>query len=516
MTRPQKQEPHWLSQMEQALEMLRRAPVSTWACHFAGALPFTLALIYFLAEMLQSPYARQRLLPLSLLLSMAYLWKQCWQAAFMAGLRDQLAGQISFWSAGRVWHLVTRQAVWQPLAIATIPLSFFALVPFPTVFAFFRQVSLLAGRGESAPFRTVVSASLGDLKTHALALLIFVLAFLGLWLNLFATIIVLPQLGQSIFGVVSDWSKMGQFIVNRVTVSISLALTWMLLDPLIDAFYVQRSFREEARTSGLDLTAALRRLLATAALLALFVPALPASALTAEQVDKAADQVLQREEFAWRAQTGAVDEGPVMSWFRQASRWISEKVDGLFDWVKKLFDRPPDGAEGAEGAAGKLASLRWLLIGLAAMSVALAAVLFYRAWNRSRELRAALPATGKLTKIDLTDESVTADALEESGWLNLADELMAQGDYRLALRALHLAGLRYLGGRGLVTLARWKSGYEYQRELDRRLRAEPRVAQLFGGNLLRFEMVWYGRHQATQEAVAGVRESWKEIRTHAG
>ena len=516
MSRPPTQEPHWLSQLEQALETLRRARLSAWACYLAGALPFTLVLIYFLAEMLQSPYARQRLLPLSLLLSVAYLWKQCWQAAFMASLQDQLAGQTTAWTAGRLWHMVTRQAVWQPLAIPAIPLSFFALVPFPTVFAFFRQVSLLAGRGESAPFRAVVSASVGELRTHVLALVIFVLAFLYLWINLFVTIVALPQLGQSIFGIVSDFSKMGQFIANRVTVSIALALTWMLLDPLIDAFYVQQSFRQEARTSGLDLTAALRRLLATAALLALFVPALPAAALTAQQVDQAAEQVLQREEFAWRAQAGAVNEGPVMSWFRQASRWINEKVDGVFDWFRKLFDRPAGDAETAEGAAGKLASLRWLLIGLAAVSVALAGVLFYRAWNRSRELRTAAPATGKLTRIDLADEGVTADALEESGWLNLADELMGQGDYRLALRALHLAGLRYLGGRGLVTLARWKSGYEYQRELDRRLRAEPQVAQLFGGNLLRFEMVWYGRHQATQEAVASVREGWKEIRTHAG
>ena len=506
-------EPNWLAQLEHPLELLRRASPGTWICYLAGALPFTLALIYFLMEMLQGAYARQRLMPASLALSLLYIWKQSWQAAFMAGLRDQLAGESTPWSIRRAVHTVTRQAAWQPFALAAIPLAFLALVPFPTVFAFFRQMSLQAGRGEAAGLRP--PAALGSLKTHTIALLIFLLAALYLWLNIFVTIIFLPQLGQSFFGIVTDWTRMGALLMNRVTVGTALLLSWLLLDPLIDAFYVQRTFRREARSSGVDLQAALRRLLATAALMALVAPGAPAQTIAPEKIDRAAEQVLQREEFAWRTPTAPVDEGPVMSWFRQASRWVNQKIKGLVDWLDKLFEKPDNALEPGGGTAGSVSSLRLLLIGLAAVIVALAAVLFYRSWSRARTLRSAAPAQRPLTRVNVADENVAADAMEESGWLNLADELIAQGDYRLALRALHLGGLRYLGGRGVITLARWKSGYEYQREIDRRLRQAPQVSQLFGGSLLQFEMVWYGRHTATPEAVLAVRDRWKEIRTHA-
>lgn len=509
-------EPNWLAQLEHALELLRRAPVTAWSCYLTGALPFTLALIYFLIEMLQGAYATRRVLPLSLFVSLLFVWKQCWQGAFMAALRDHLAGQTTAWSRARVFHLVTRQAAWQPLALAAIPLSFLALLPFPTVFAFFRQVSLLAGRGEPIPVRATAAGALGNLRTHTIALLVFLLTALYLWLNLFVTILFVPQLGQSFFGVVSDWTRMGALLANRVTVGVALLLMWLLLDPLIDAFYVQRSFHTESRSNGLDLTAALRRLLATAALLLWCAPAFSAPAVTQQQIDEAAEQVLQREEFAWRSPTGPVDEGPVMSWFRQTLRWIGQQADNLIDWLGKLFDRPETSAESGGAAAGRMSSLRWLLIGLAVVIVLLAGALFYRSWSRTQALRAAAPTGHQLMKVNVADENVSADALEESGWLSLADELMAQGDYRLAQRALHLAGLRYLGGRGWITLARWKSGYEYQREIERRVREAPQVSHLFGGSLLQFEKIWYGRHAATADAVLAARESWKEIRTHAG
>ncbi len=121
--------------------------------------------------------------------------------------------------------------------------------------------------------------------------------------------------------------------------------------------------------------------------------------------------------------------------------------------------------------------------------------------------------------INLADESVTADQLPESQWLQLADELLTQGDFRLALRAMHLAGLNYLGERNLVSIRKWKTGLEYRRELDRRARAKSQVSlevsPVFSSNVDLFERGWYGRHPVDREMVDLFSARLSEIRNYA-
>ena len=65
---------------------------------------------------------------------------------------------------------------------------------------------------------------------------------------------------------------------------------------------------------------------------------------------------------------------------------------------------------------------------------------------------------------DIEDEGVTADQLHTSGWLEMAQDL-EEGDPRLALRALYLASLSFLGERNLIHIASFKSNYEYPTRL---------------------------------------------------
>jgi len=504
--------PGWLPQLETALEILRRAPLRAWAFYFTGALPWALGLIFFLSEMLQSPFAQQRLAPLALLLSLLYLWKQTWQALFAAALLEFQAGQPP--ARPNLYTVFTRQAYWQPWALAALPLAALAVVPLPMALAFFRGLTFNAGQGAPAGWRQVASAATAEFKAHATALAVVALAALFLWTNLLVLLLLLPGLGESFFGLATSWSQMGRLLLNRVTLSIAAVLAWLILDPLLDAFYAQRIFRQVSRTSGADLAATLKRVLAGALLLAVLAPSVRAQA-TPQQLDRAAEQVLSREEFVWRAPPTLGDEGPLLKWIRESVKWVGQKVDGFFDWLRKAFERDDVGDLGKPACGGSPPGLRALLIGLGVVLLVLVGVLFYRSWRNAPSL-AATPPAAQVTSVDIADESLAADALEESGWLSLADELAAQGEFRLAHRALHLAGLRYLGGRGAITLARWKSGYEYQRELTRRWREQAAVPPLFDASLLRFEMVWYGRHAADAASVAQLREAWKEIRAHAG
>ena len=109
--------------------------------------------------------------------------------------------------------------------------------------------------------------------------------------------------------------------------------------------------------------------------------------------------------------------------------------------------------------------------------------------------------TAAAPAVNLVDESVSADQLPEASWLKLAEEWMAKGDCRLALRALYLAGLNYLGQRNVVSIRKWKSGIDYRRELDRRSRSNPEISPVFSNNVALFERGWYGKHPVDREMV---------------
>jgi hypothetical protein len=103
---------------------------------------------------------------------------------------------------------------------------------------------------------------------------------------------------------------------------------------------------------------------------------------------------------------------------------------------------------------------------------------------------------------DLRDESVGAEQLPEDGWTQLGRELLERGELRLALRAFYLAGLAHLAARNLISLARFKSNRDYERELGRRGHSFPALLALFGESISVFDRTWYGMHEVSRDIVA--------------
>src|SRR2546423_5252771 len=106
-----------------------------------------------------------------------------------------------------------------------------------------------------------------------------------------------------------------------------------------------------------------------------------------------------------------------------------------------------------------------------------------------------MPAQAIQPAPDLTDENVAADQLPEDGWTKLGRELLERGELRLALRAFYLASLAHLAGRHLISLAKFKSNHDYERELRRRGHSFPELLSLFGENVQVFDRIWYGMHE---------------------
>ncbi len=115
---------------------------------------------------------------------------------------------------------------------------------------------------------------------------------------------------------------------------------------------------------------------------------------------------------------------------------------------------------------------------------------------------------------DLNRENVLASDLPEDEWLRLANELLGRGELRLAVRALYLSNLAFLGARRLIRIARSKSNSIYERELRLRPHGNELLAPFAQSNR-NFECAWYGFHEVTPEFVDAFQQDVEALRQNA-
>jgi hypothetical protein len=90
---------------------------------------------------------------------------------------------------------------------------------------------------------------------------------------------------------------------------------------------------------------------------------------------------------------------------------------------------------------------------------------------------------------------------------------MERGELRVAMRAFYLGSLANLAARNLVSIARFKSNHDYERELRRRAHAFPKLLSVFGENVFALERVWYGMHEVNRELVNQFASSLEKMKT---
>ncbi len=498
--------------LEQAVNLLRSSPQAL-VIYLAGAIPFVLALLVFLNDMILSPYAFDHLAAGSLGLAALYIWKNTLQAIFAARLYKALSPGEN--KPAMPFRSLLVQSALQPAGLV-VPL------PLPWLTAFFRNVALFAAIGHPQAVRTArKQAVLWTGQTWGI-LAFSSLAFLLLFLNFVIMIILVPQLARSFLGIEGDFVRSGVHLLSPAAFGVALGLAWMVIDPVLDAAFVLRCFYGESIATGEDLRAGLRKALVVATLLLVFLigpsaplHAQPPTSINPVELDRSIDQVIHSREFTWRT-PHAGDDAPQakwVGWVRSATDMVGRVIGSILDAIFKWFS--PERRSEVEGSDKPVTKrLLQLMIALVIALIVGAAVAFFlrrrRAVTKAEAVIAAAPA------VDLADESLTADQLPESSWMLLAEEWLAKGDCRLALRALHLAGLNYLGGRNLVSLRRWKSGLDYRREVERRTRAHPELAPVFSTNVALFERGWYGNRPVDREMVESFAARLTEIRNHAG
>lgn len=478
--------------LERSVDLLRRSGIPGIALYCAGALPWACALLFYFADMAYNSRPGQHLPEYSLLLTLLFLWKNIWQAVFANKLYDSLTGEARPWFRWRIIRMILVTIAIQPLALVAIPLAMVATLPYPQVLGFFKNLQVFSASDVPQPASHSWRLSLEGSRQSWIALSIISLAALVTFLNCAVFFAMLPQFLKMFFGIETELSRLGSRIVSPVLlVSVSL-IVYLVFDPLLDAFFTLRCFYSQTVATGEDLRIDFRRAAAILLILAVTATALPAQTptLVTNKLDTTIGKVLERDEFLWREPK----EGKPPAWLEGISRAWSRAVDWVSALLKKLFDKDSDKSPPALGSDPNRRTLELLLYISAAVFLAALGAMFY--WQRTRIHKPKVAATvsSEAVKIDLKDETVTADQLPEEAWLALAQGEAAKGEFRLATRALYLAGLNHLMHRELVSIKKWKSGQEYLGELERRARKYPQVPPVFAQSLQLFEKGWYGKH----------------------
>ena len=265
-----------MNALEDAVHLLRSAPLSTLLCHWTGSAPFTLAAMLFWNDVTQYRPSNAACVADSLALAVLLTWMNCWRAVFAGKLRAQLGGAPAAGSS--VWRMAGCQSLLGASKLIALPVSVLIVFPLASTVAFYRYAAVLSCRADLRFGQVIARASklAGIDPRQSWAVLPAVALLQALvTLNVAMALAILPQLVRMLTGYESTFSRAGlSFVSNPLFAMAALTIGWMAIDPFLQAVYCVMYFRRESLESGEDLRAGLRGLrkaaLAAAVLLSVF------------------------------------------------------------------------------------------------------------------------------------------------------------------------------------------------------------------------------------------------------
>jgi hypothetical protein len=509
--------------LEEAVHLLRKAPLFLLSGYYIGTLPFILGLFYFWADMSRSADAKSYHAVASLGIALLYIWMKCWHVVFAARVKMSISGQpVPRWSLHRMLTLVTTQTLIHATAFFILPLAALVAIPFGWCYAFYQNITAEAIT-ELDDLKTLCQkawfqAKLWPRQNHMLLAIIFIFGVV-VFLNLAGAIYILPHLLKKYIGVESMFTLSGSHVINTTFWVVTIGISYLCMNPLVKTVYALRCFYGAALKSGDDLKTELKGLMPgrTGVAIGLFVVALfagspiPSIAIethfaSPEALDRSIDEVMERREFTWRmpreliAEDEKTPKGPIAS----VVAWIIDKlgkgIKAVINWVDKLMDwliglLPAGDRRTASSNANWITSVRVavfvLLIGILCALV----YILWRSWMRRRNAQAEIVAAAVESTPNLENDDTAADDLPVNRWLELARELTEKGSWRLAIRAFYLATLANLAENELITIEKFKSNREYENELHRRAHQKEALLKAFSKSREVFERVWYGMYE---------------------
>lgn len=559
--RKQPKERSALALFEQAIALLRAAPPQAIGAYLIGSLPFVLGLLYFWTDMSHNPFAFERSVASAMGITLLFFWMKIWQCQFTLRLRAHLTGSLPpAIGAGVLTRSGIQQSFIHAIGLFVLPLSMLLVLPFVWVYTFYQNCTVYGGDPELSPKEVIHharrEARRWPVQNHYVTWLaspimltvlcmvcllilpwlraiesgyqIFIYLSFGLILlltspitvivalNYLALLFFVPQLVRMLFGVHSFASESAMTLLfNTSTFAAVCALTYLTLDPVMKAIYVLRCFYGESLYTGADIRAVLRRisaqpvnrliLLSILGGLSLQTPSADAAEPDVQALNRSINEEIQKAEYAWRMPKELreqLEDDENTTWLNKLGEsmrdFVGDAMEEFTLWIRDMFTMPEAPELGKPSGMNWSALMKFLLY-LAV--IALVCAIVYVLARMFKEGRREPPeAVGEEIPVipDLRDEQVSADQLPSDEWLDLAREMVQQGNYRLAVRACFLSGLAHIAQQELIRIRTFKSNRDYERELARRAHSLPAVMEAFGWSVQHFESIWYGDHTADE------------------
>jgi hypothetical protein len=512
-----------LDLVEESVRSLQRQSAGVWLQYLLGAVPFLLALLAFEHDMTSS-YNESRCAMESLLCALLFLWLNVCKARFGGSLLSSLSGEEATRKRSTFAQCLLFQTTIQTTKLFALPLAAVAVLPFSWVSSFYRNATLEADRP-----RNTLSGILRQSRDHAssgsranwIGLLLFTAIGFVVWVNIFILLLLLPQLTRSLTGSESDWTRNAAHTLNWQTTLEAVALTWFVIDPVLQSFAALRCFYAEARSDGRDLLANLRKMAVLAAfvLLAGIAPVrLQAATVSQTELDRSIDTALTGSEYRWHLASDNGGGNLLQKLTHQIGKGVTaalKHVDAwmraLDRWFRKLFSQSRTEENGHSRAVKANRSLPWIVGGLAAV-IALALIITIVRKRLQEPVNPSVNAEAP-AKANLSDQNLLASDVPEDEWLQLARDYVGKGEFRLAIRAMYLSNLAALGQRQLIVVTRWKSNRLYERELQIRSRASA-LCEAFASSNRDYERAWFGLHEVTRESIDKFEGRLQAIRAY--
>jgi hypothetical protein len=244
----------------------------------------------------------------------------------------------------------------------------------------------------------------------------------------------------------------------------------------------------------------------------------PDPRLTQPTFDRQIERILQNPEYNWRERTssdGASAHAKETSIIDQWRKSLRQLLFSLGSWARDLvksllkpFDLKPLIPRSTDPHFSALLNAVGYFLW-----AAFAGTLIFFAIRILRFKAIKLPPSiAAAQKPDLATEEIEANQLPDDEWYALAREKMAQGEFRQAQRALFLAILSYLASHRFITVERWKTNTDYEKELGRKAKHLSELPALFSLSRLGFERCWYGQERVTAADLERYKLVYERIR----
>lgn len=541
-----KQEETATDVLEESVHILKKNALRLLPVYYLGAFPFAIYLLYFINDMSLGKPLHHETVNAALLLTLLFAWKNFMQSIFclrtMNILNFKEDEPLKFKKLLRIFIF---QNIVQPLGLFVQIIS--AILAFPIAYttAFFNSFAVLTSVNNDelqSSFKNALKLSFIKQKQNHCILFILFFFYLMVMLNIGISILILPRILKTFFGIENIFTISNDIfliiktIFNTTYWSIVLVCAWLFVDPIVKAAYTVRTFYGESASRGYDILAKLSRLLNKPAglclpfviALFLFVPLKgkgseknkkESKAMTAK-LEKAIDDTLKEREYKWRLpppEKEDIEKKRQSNFIAEVLKSLVEKIKDIAEWIADVMNRfLPENKNSAQSSSGFFGAIaNNLLIILLLLCLLIGAgicftVLLYMRRRRLIKNKIALQEKPALPP-DLNDEALTADELEENAWLKLADELANEGKLRLALRAVFFAALSLLANKKLLTIAKFKTNREYLTELKRRSHSNKLLIELFNGNLVIFEKIWYGDYDVSSEIFDEMKRNYETM-----